>query len=115
MSIEKRTYTWDGPGEPVYEDVARIDPADHSMEEVLAFAPVGSTIVWKDVAAPAGHPFAEVPSVKLGEDEFAAHGLAEDRNTFSRTELVAAIRRKTGGSDEAGPVFVTQIELVDHF
>lgn len=109
---ERHLYEWDGPGTPVVVDVARLEPVDRSMELLLAEAPVGSTVVWKDPAAPPAHPFAVLPSVKLGPDEFAAHGLAEDRNTFSRAALIEYLRRRTG-TDGSG-VFVHQIEVLEH-
>lgn len=115
MTAEQRTYTWDGPGAPVVEDVATIESVDRTMEELLLAVPNGSTIVWKDPAVPASHPFATLPSIKLGPDEFAAHGLTPDRNRFARVELVAALRAVTGGRDEDGPVFVTRIDVLEHF
>jgi len=113
MPGERHTYTWGGPGTPVEVDVATLEPLDRSMELLLADAPVGSTVVWKDAGAPPLHPFETLPTVKLGPDEFAAHGIAEHRNVFTRAELIEYLRRKTG-TDGAG-VFIHQIEILENF
>lgn len=110
---ERHIYTWEGPGSDVVVDVARLEPVERSMELLLAEAPVGSTVVWKDGAAAPGHPFETLPSVKLGPDEFAAHGLTDRRNVFSRADLIEYLRRRTG-TDGSG-VFVHQIEVLEHF
>ena len=113
-SNERHTYTWDGPGTPVVEDIATVERVELTMEELLEDAPVGSTVVWKDAGAAAENPFATVPTVKLGPDEFAVHGVDPDRNVLGRAELVAAIRRRTGTAGASHePVFVAQIEVLE--
>lgn len=115
-TIERRIYTWDGPDTPVFEDVAHVAHSPKSMSEVLAESPVGTIVTWKSVDAPRGHDFETLPSVKLGADSFAAHGLAAERNVFTRAELVELLQARVApGADPAvaaARVFVTTIEIV---
>ncbi len=69
---------------------------DESADELLAAAPVGSRIVWRNLAVDPDDPteadlFNE-NAVKLGPDEFAAHGLGE-KTVMTRAELELELAR----------------------
>jgi hypothetical protein len=84
---------------------------DESADELLAAAPVGSRIVWRNLAVDPDDPteadlFNE-NAVKLGPDEFAAHGLGE-KHVMTRAELELELARATW--DLGGDPDRTEIE-----
>jgi len=87
-----------------------------SADELLKEAPVGSRIMWTNLEAGVGTAYRNENTLKLGDDQFAAHGfLAElKKNIFTRKELELALARITNKSaDEAyikANVFIAEIE-----
>lgn len=97
----------DGPDEPMraYPDQR---PVAESVDELLAAAPVGSRIVWRNLAANPSSDAYNENAIKLGSDQFAAHGLGEtDQNTFTRAELELELARVTwtlGGDPDTSEI-----------
>jgi hypothetical protein len=90
-----------------------------SIDELLKEAPVGSRIMWTNLKAAVGTAYRNENTLKLGDDQFAAHGFLAQlkKNIFTRTELelalanIANITNKS--ADDAyikANVFIAEIE-----
>lgn len=85
-----------------------------SMDQVLADAPIGSRVVWRNIKAKGTFYYNE-NAIKLGPDLFAAHGFT-DQQKFTRSELEMALAKITNKSaDEKyvkDNVFLRTVEYV---
>ncbi len=85
-----------------------------SMGKILDDAPIGSRVVWRNIKAK-GTYFYNENAIKLGNDEFAAHGFTH-KQRFTRSELEAALAAITNTSaDEKyikDNVFIRTVEYV---
>jgi hypothetical protein len=128
-SAPYKEYTWkDGRWEGGKEA-----PPDKSEEQLLKDAPIGSRVTWKNGAAEPGSSFQIENSIKVANDQYAAHGLRDPegsaetgKNIYTRLELgralapsKTAVREEVGDTVDADKViddyinkhiFVTEIE-----
>lgn len=111
--IERVTVTWEGPGTPVMEQVLRVDPGARPFEAVLADAPVGTVVTWRSPDAPRGHALERLPTLKLGDDAFAAHGLSPTQNVLTRRELCVLLQAAVAPGADPARVYPSEIELID--
>jgi hypothetical protein len=74
-------------------------PEAKGIDALLAEAPVGSRIVWRNRRAGRDTDFFNENALKLGQDLYAAHGLHRTRRTFSRAELEKRLAGITARTD----------------
>ncbi|WP_224369514.1 eCIS core domain-containing protein [Hyalangium versicolor] len=92
------------------------EPETKSIDELLREAPVGSRVMWTNLQAPLSSAYHNENTLKLGDDQFAAHGFMADlkKNVFTRKELEFALAKLTQNPpDDAyikANVFVAEIE-----
>jgi hypothetical protein len=104
----------DGPDQLMIDQRAKGSrPLD--TEEVLRLAPVGSRVAWQNLDAPASSAFRNENTVKLGADEFAAHGFGAPYR-FTRREVEAKLAEAALGEPApdayiARYVFIVEIQL----
>jgi hypothetical protein len=60
---------------------------ERDVDTLLAAAPVGSRVVWRNQLAPPDTYRFNENALKLGPDEFAAHGLDAKKKIYTRAEL----------------------------
>lgn len=65
-------------------------PIPVPAEELVRSAPVGSRVTWRNLAAPSSSAFFNENTIKLGEDQYAAHGF-EPKTIFTGLELELAL------------------------
>jgi hypothetical protein len=63
-------------------------------EELVRGAPIGSRVTWRNLAAPPSSAFYNENTVKLGDDQYAAHGF-EPKTMFTGEELELALAGMT--------------------
>jgi protein-glutamine gamma-glutamyltransferase-like protein len=83
------------PDEPMQLMRGTGSPAT-SADEVVANAPIGSRVGWRNLAAPTSSAYYNENTIKLGPDEFAAHGFGEPWR-FTRQEIVQKLAEMTLG------------------
>lgn len=87
-----------------------------SADELLKAAPTGSRIMWTNLKAPIGSAFRNENALKLGDDQFAAHGFMGSlkKNLFTRKELEQALAKTTNPTPDddyiKANVFISEIE-----
>lgn len=59
-------------------------------EELVRGAPIGSRVTWRNLAAPSDSPFFNENTIKLGDDQYAAHGFGS-KTMFTGRELELAL------------------------
>jgi hypothetical protein len=84
-----------------------------TVEQILTDAPIGSRVTWTNPKAPSGSPFYNENTIKLGTDQFAAHGFGGSKNIFTRAEVELLLARAENPSADAAYVaaniFISQI------
>jgi hypothetical protein len=72
--------------------------------------------MWTNLKAPIGSAFRNENALKLGDDQFAAHGFMKElkKNVFTRKELEQALAKTTNTSPDddyvKANVFISEIE-----
>ena len=97
---DSRLYTRTSPAEKMVLQGDRPEAA--FADDVVAAAPIGSRVGWRNLAAPASSAFYNENTVKLGPDQFAAHGFGA-QTIFTRQQLMLALAGVALGR-EADPV-----------
>lgn len=89
-------YQRDKPGDKMREFYSGTD-VETSVDQLLADAPIGSRIVWRNLAANPADDIYNENTIKLGPDEFAAHGLDPDnkKTVFTRARVELELARRT--------------------
>jgi hypothetical protein len=95
-----RLYTRTSPAEKLVLQGDRPEAA--FADEVVAAAPIGSRVAWRNLAAPPSSAFYNENTIKLGADQFAAHGFGA-QTMFTRQQLMLALAGVALGR-EADPV-----------
>jgi hypothetical protein len=88
-----------------------------SIDQLIADAPVGSRIAWTNLAAPTSSDFRNENTIKLGQDQFAAHGFGGTSNIFARAEIESNLAHVADPNADAtyiaANIFVARIEHYD--
>jgi Domain of unknown function (DUF4157)/Protein-glutamine gamma-glutamyltransferase len=105
------------------DKMTRIEPGGKfidatPVDELLDEAPIGSRITWRNILANPSSDFYNENTLKLGDDQYGAHGFSGSSNVFSRAELEKELSATTySGPDPEPPqsyieanVFIRSIE-----
>jgi hypothetical protein len=84
-----------------------------SVDQLVADAPIGSRIMWTNKRAPESSAFHNENTIKLGPDQFAAHGFGGGRNIFTRAEVELKLAQAENSAADAAyiaeNIFIAQI------
>ena len=102
------------PGAPVILSEQEVFACTERMQDIIARAPVGSVVVWRVTDAPLDHPLVPLHTMKLGDDAFAAHGLADERTRFSAEDIEKCLLERVFGPHRTttAVVYPSEVEVL---